>query len=119
MTRRVYQVLLIACLIGFTALFAKEIRAAINAYPHFDKVAHFGVFFILAFIMDRAIKLPVLVHIFLLGCYGTAIEFMQYFIPARDASILDLTADVAGGVAYFVMSYLFTRFWKKPQQVNE
>ena len=58
MTRRVYQVLFLVSIVAFTFLFAKEIKGAASLFPHVDKVAHFGIFFALAVVMDKAFKLP-------------------------------------------------------------
>jgi VanZ family protein len=67
----------------------------------FDKIAHFGLFFITAVLSmsgvgfsrlrDR-IMFAVLFGLFLSA--GT--EFAQYFIPTRGTSIYDLLADVLG-----------------------
>ena len=110
MTRRVYQGLFLVTLVVCTVLFAKEVKvAAVNLFPHVDKVAHFGIFFILAFIMDKAFKLPLVVQIILLCLYGAAIEWMQNMLPHRQASMGDFIADAAGAASYFVLHYL----WQK------
>ena len=77
MTRRVYQVIFLASIIGFTILFAKEIKGVGNLFPHVDKVAHFGIFFILALVMDKAFKLPLMVQILLLAGYGAPLNLCK------------------------------------------
>ncbi|MAD02741.1 MAG: hypothetical protein CMK65_03820 [Pseudoalteromonas sp.] len=107
MTRRVYQVIFLASIIGFTILFAKEIKGVSNLFPHEDKVAHFGIYFILATAMDKAFKIPFVVQILLLTGYGTAIEFMQDTLPYRRASIADFIAGFLGAVSYFIIKLGF------------
>ena len=107
MTRRVYQVLFLISIIGFTFLFAKEIEGVGSLFPHIDKVAHFGIFFVLAMVMDKAFKLPLVVQILLLAGYGAAIEFMQDMLPYRQASVGDFVADFIGAVSYFVIKLGF------------
>ena len=88
-----YQVLFLISIIGFTFLFAKEIKGVGSLFPHIDKVAHFGIFFVLAMVMDKAFKLPLVVQILLLAGYGAAIEFMQDMLPYRQASVGDFVAE--------------------------
>ena len=112
-TRRVYQVLFLVSIVAFTFLFAKEIKGASSLFPHVDKVAHFGIFFALAIVMDKAFKLPLWVQIFLLAGYGAAIEVMQGMLPYRQASVADFIADFAGAASYFVIKLAF-HIGKKP-----
>ncbi|MEM0514110.1 VanZ family protein [Pseudoalteromonas sp. YIC-827] len=114
MTRRVYQGLFLISLVVCTMLFAKEVKgAAVNLFPHIDKVAHFGIFFILAFIMDKAFKIPFFVQVILLSLYGAAIEWMQNMLPYRQASIGDFIADASGAASYFVLHYIWQKRWQK------
>ncbi|WP_372760366.1 VanZ family protein [Pseudoalteromonas sp.] len=107
MTRRVYQAIFLLSIVAFTFLFAKEIKGVGNLFPHVDKVAHFGVFFILAMIMDKAFKLPLYVQILLLAGYGAAIEIMQHTLPYRHASLADFIADFAGAASYFFIKVIY------------
>ncbi|KPH61400.1 hypothetical protein AMS58_06990 [Pseudoalteromonas porphyrae] len=113
MTRRVYQALFLISIVAFTFLFAKEVKGAANLFPHVDKVAHFGIFFILAVVMDKAFKIPLLLQIFLLAGYGAAIEVMQGMLPYRQASVADFIADFAGAASYFTIKLIF-HIGKKP-----
>jgi len=70
-----------------------------------DKVIHVVVFFGFAVLMDLATSrkpfwlwkgLPLVV-------YGLGIELMQYFIPIRDFSWLDLMANITGIAVYFII----------------
>ncbi|WP_105253901.1 VanZ family protein [Pseudoalteromonas sp. T1lg75] len=114
MTRRVYKGLFLISLVVFTLLFAKEVKgAAVNLFPHIDKVAHFGIFFILAFIMDKAFKIPFIIQVILLCLYGAAIEWMQGMLPHRQASVADFVADACGAASYFVLHYIWQTRWQK------
>ncbi|GAA58649.1 hypothetical protein P20652_0506 [Pseudoalteromonas sp. BSi20652] len=115
MTRRVYQAIFLISIVAFTFLFAKEVKGSVtNLFPHVDKVAHFGVFFILAIIMDRAFKLPLYAQIFILAGYGASIEIMQDALPYRQASLGDFAADFIGAASYFLLKVIFTTGKKNP-----
>ncbi|BED88364.1 hypothetical protein PspMM1_08320 [Pseudoalteromonas sp. MM1] len=102
-------------IVVFTLLFAKEIKGGVtNLFPHVDKVAHFGIFFILAIIMDKAFKLPLYTQVLLLAGYGAAIEIMQDALPYRQASLGDFIADFAGAAMYFLLRSIFTPRKKNP-----
>ena len=107
MTRRIYQIIFLVSIIGFTILFAKEIKGVSNLFPHVDKVAHFGIFFVLAMVMDKAFKLPLIVQILLLAGYSAAIAFMQDMLPYRQASVADFVADFIGASSYFIIKLGF------------
>lgn len=114
MTRRVYQAVFLICIVAFTFLFAKEIKGGVtNLFPHVDKVAHFGIFFLLAIIMDKAFKLPLYSQILLLAGYGAAIEIMQDTLPYRQASLGDFIADFLGAASYFLAKALLALGQKK------
>lgn len=112
-TRRVYQAIFLISIVAFTFLFAKEVKGAANLFPHVDKVAHFGIFFLLAIIMDKAFKLPLYAQILLLAGYGAAIEIMQDSLPYRQASLADFVADFIGAASYFLAKALLTLRKKK------
>ena len=112
MTRRVYKTLLIIALIICTVLFAKEISLSPRLFPHVDKVAHFAVFFTLAFISHHAFNFKLWLHLALLAVYGAGIEWMQHTLPYRQASTADFIADIAGALCYFALYYLWD-YWRR------
>lgn len=63
-----------------------------------DKTEHLLAFFALMVLVSLAYRdrvvLPVLAA--LLVAYGVAIECIQFFIPSRSFSVLDMVADAAG-----------------------
>ncbi|MFK5892627.1 MAG: VanZ family protein [Pseudomonadota bacterium] len=68
----------------------------------FDKLNHFLAFFLLAIFFD--LSFPDKAHmsfIFLpLFIYAVLIECVQYFLPFRSFSLLDITADLAAVLFY-------------------
>jgi len=85
-----------------------------------DKVAHFGINAILAFLVLRALRrggatprevwwvVPAIM------AYGALDELHQLWIPFRDASVNDWLADSLGAVSGFGCSiYLFKSTWAK------
>ena len=71
-----------------------------------DKLQHFGAFLILSFFLmllfsHKAIdfKYPYLLAIVLAIAYGILIEIIQYGIPYRSFSFLDMLADTIGSLA--------------------
>ena len=77
-----------------------EIQQAIN-----DKLGHAAAFLLLAFLSHASwpeIKFGWRQISALLG-YGLALEFIQYFIPNRYFSLLDIAADLAGVGLYILL----------------
>jgi VanZ family protein len=80
-----------------------------------DKVVHFLVFFVLAWLLDRSlrnVRLPwvarhhLALTVALTTVYGALDELHQAFVPGRNSSLLDLSADV-GGALIFVAIFRF------------
>ncbi len=70
-----------------------------------DKVNHFIAFFVLSYCIDRGFPERRFLYFKLmpLVAYGVAIELVQSRIPGRDISGLDLLADVAAIVLYWLL----------------
>ncbi|MGD8548659.1 MAG: VanZ family protein [Desulfobacterales bacterium] len=75
--------------------------------PYFDKVLHcvayalLGVLFLRAFKTSRIknnVKLMVILSVVLSSLYGVSDEIHQYFVPFREADLLDVLADTLGGI---------------------
>lgn len=76
-----------------------------------DKANHLLAFGALALLGDFAFpasKFGLKKFLWLLG-YGVLIEFIQYFLPYREASLLDVMAD-ATGLAIYWTCYRILRF---------
>ncbi len=77
-------------------------------FPHFDKLAHFFVYGLLAATVIAAWqpqarqsrpKAVALAAIFCCLAYGIFDEFHQSFIPGRHSSVADVVFDVLGGLS--------------------
>ncbi len=95
--------------------------------PHFDKIVHAGLYFILAsFIMPvldlsnnilvRKLSIPIVISIVVL--YGGFIEIAQdRWFTVRSGDTFDFLSDIAGGLMAIVFYYaltkrLFKRFYR-------
>ncbi len=67
-----------------------------------DKVTHIMAFYALAMLEDFSFPRVEfgLTKVLTLMAYGVFIEFVQYFIPYRTASVYDLMADAVGILVY-------------------
>jgi VanZ family protein len=68
-----------------------------------DKVSHILAFYVLAFLLDFSVPerpFNLKLAVALLG-FGLLIELIQYFIPYRSCSLLDLAADAIGIALYW------------------
>ena len=70
-----------------------------------DKVIHLLAFCMLALLGDYSSPADEfgIRKFLLLSSYGLLIEFVQYFLPYREASLLDLMADCLGLSVYWVL----------------
>jgi VanZ family protein len=82
--------------------------------PHFDKMVHFGMFFILAFLIkglywkDMISQLTYKSYLVLAVVYGVLIEIIQYnWIYMRSGDWVDWLFDCAG----IIVSIAVFRFW--------
>jgi len=78
-----------------------------------DKILHSASFFLFAAWLDLCsqrsfwrFQMPILL------AYGALVEIMQAFLPWRSFSMLDLAADLAGVVLYWLLSRLLLRQWR-------
>jgi VanZ family protein len=88
--------------IEFLATTSRHIALVANIW---DKAKHSFAFFVLYILLSLAFKdLTTKEKTFLLLLYGIQIEIVQYFIPTRDFSLLDIVADLVG-IAIGVVVY--------------
>lgn len=98
------------------------IRTGVFDIPHLDKLAHFGLYFLLMFTMilehrksltdTRKLLLISLIPLF----FGITIEFIQsFFTRNRTGEVLDAIAD-AGGIAAAVLLWIFFRPYHHPEE---
>ncbi len=90
------------------------------AFPHQDKVLHFGGYAFLAILTARSLKegkpfwspLKIKLITILFGCvYGLSDEIHQAFVSSRSASVYDFMADCAGSIfgCFFYLNFLSRR----------
>lgn len=87
-------------------------------FPMQDKFLHFMAYAVLGFLVMGSVRATAhgyrpqqawLISL-LVGLYGVADEFHQYFIPGRMADGFDVMADIAGGLlGVWLMYYLVRR----------
>lgn len=98
-----YKIILWSLVIAYLCFApADEFKNVHITIPHFDKVVHFGMFYILAlFIAGKRDKVNTSLAMVILPvmaiAYGGIIEIIQWqFIPMRDGDIIDWGADILG-----------------------
>ena len=72
-------------------------------FPHADKIGHFIAFGGLTMLFDLGFNTSTRRTLLLALVYGAAIELIQGSLPAREASVGDLIADMAGSLSYFLL----------------
>ena len=100
----IFRILLVVSLLLFTYLATIELELPVMTSID-DKFGHVLVFLYLAFLIDYSFPASRfnLLKIVPLLLYGVVIEVIQYFIPHRMFSLLDLLADGIGIVIYALL----------------
>ena len=96
-------------LILFLATTRQSIPVAENINDKANHLLAFGALALLGDFAFPASKFGLKKFLWLLA-YGVLIEFIQYFLPYREASLFDVLADTAG-LAMYWMFYRFLRFF--------
>jgi VanZ family protein len=90
--------------------------------PGLDKVAHFGAYALLGWLLVRAADrslLPLTVGAVLALLYGATDEIHQMYVPGRSPDVMDWVADAAGvAAAFFVYTRLRARCAARPGGVG-
>jgi VanZ family protein len=99
---------LILATIGFWAeLSGQKIGFGIS---HFDKLAHFGIFFLLTALFWKAFKFSLWKIAAILALYGAFVEIVQEYLTKRTGDIWDWLADMAGVLAFILLRKLWHRW---------
>jgi len=96
-------------------------RNRIISIPHFDKIIHFGIYFILSLLIlyETKIKIGKKKTVFIFTSIfsfvlGLLIEIEQhYLINSRTGDLYDLIADVLGTITGIIFFVLLTRLFKR------
>ena len=98
--------ILIYCLLIFIQSSHPSIEH-ISDWPNIDKVLHFaayallGIFFLRALKTTRIknnLKLVLILSVLFASFYGISDEIHQYFVPCRNADLMDVLADLLGSI---------------------
>jgi len=90
-----------------------------------DKLAHFGVFGIMGWLLTRGmvlsrIKHPLLVAVIIGFIFAVIDEWHQSKVPGRDADVLDVAADLIGLIVFgFMYKFLSSFFTPKSVKDND
>ena len=99
-----FKIALMICVITicFLAFTVREYDMGEHSY---DKANHFFAFFILAFLIDFAYPRMAFAGAKINALFGFAvfIELVQYFLPYRSFSLIDIAADIVGVLFYLVL----------------
>ncbi len=98
--------ILIYCLLIFIQSSYPSIKS-VPELPYIDKVLHFFAYALLGALFLRALKttriknklkLVLILSVLLSSLYGISDEIHQYFVPHRDADLMDILADMLGAI---------------------
>lgn len=84
--------------------------------PHFDKVAHFCIYGLLATLWVRVLAHPgregraALLALAIASLYGMTDEFHQSFVPGRMVDVGDWVADTAGAALAVALYHFWPRY---------
>jgi len=109
--KRIGKCLFPICIITVTYLAFTPLAIPV-AENLWDKGNHIFAFFILASIADFSYDYRLFRVSIILFIYGFFIEAVQYFIPFREFSLLDLIANSFGIGMFVVLRYFFFFFYK-------
>ncbi len=91
------------------------LKEGLSPFTYADKCVHFVEFGILGFLLYCALyiskpNLPSVLRILsaaiLTGLYGLSDEIHQLYVPTREFSLYDLTADITGALFFSCLAYL-------------
>lgn len=105
--------------IGIYALIFREASNDIPPFPHFDKVSHFGLFFVQLWLAARAFiqankAIPYFALLIFALLYTVSSEWAQATLTEnREGSWLDGLADMAGAGLALLFARFYHRLYKK------
>ena len=104
MLNRISKYTFYICIIAveYLATTTKEIAVVQNSW---DKANHFVAFMVLFVLLSFGYKhLNLTKKVMILLVFAVQIEIVQYFIPCRSFSLLDIFADMVGvGIGYVIV----------------
>lgn len=109
------MILLAAYAVGILVVSPPPTLGGAPPFPHFDKLCHFAEFALFLFLAWQAAGRRLRPAWILSALFAVADELRQAYLPLRDASLLDVLADLAGaGFAALLIHQraLLWRFWR-------
>ena len=92
-------------------------------WPYIDKLLHIAVYALLGALLLRAfgslriknnVKLVMILSILLSTLYGISDEIHQYFVPFRNADLIDVFANLLGSIiGVYIYQSLYIRWERK------
>ncbi|HEX7556857.1 MAG TPA: VanZ family protein [Leptolinea sp.] len=90
-------------------------------YPNGDKVGHFVLFGLMAFLINcsypeqvnRIFSLPIPTGSLIVAVLASLEELSQVFFPTRTSSLLDLSASFLGIIVFSYLSLFVIKLYKK------
>lgn len=101
LTVRVLTIVLYA--VATSLFFGSSEHSVPAPFPHFDKLAHFCVFFALACMTEFSVNARIIYKIMALAIYGALIEVCQGAFFDREMSFWDWYADMAGVICFYFL----------------
>jgi VanZ family protein len=94
----------------------------------YDKLLHFGVFLVLAFLTYRALihqkhfpslsRSPLLYTVLMVAAYGAFDEIHQTIVPGRHPDLLDFLADATGACLAVLVVYFWVHRRRRATEVH-
>lgn len=108
----------------FTLSSIPDLGGSTSVVRYQDKIAHFGIFGILGFLMTRAVVFgrreagwrSVLAGLLVIAIYAALDEFHQSFVPGRSVEVTDFLADCLGAGVFSIIGY---RFFTNRKEMEE
>lgn len=99
-------------IIFYLAVTPQEVDVVKNSW---DKLNHFAAFFVLYVLLTFSFNKINIFYRFLISLsFGIFIEIIQYFLPNREFSLLDVLADVIG----IILGILFVKIFFMIKKIN-
>ncbi len=98
----------------------------IPSIPYVDKILHFAAYAFLGGLLLRALKtlsikdnlrLITILGITLSSLYGISDEIHQYYVPSRNADVIDALADIIGSIfGVYIYQSIWTKRFLRPRR---
>lgn len=111
--------ILIYCLLIFTQS-SYPSPESVPDWPYLDKLLHIAAYALMGALFFRAfrtlriknqLKLVMIISILFSSLYGISDELHQYFVPFRNADLMDILADMLGSIiGVYIYHSLVTKY---------